>query len=293
MERIKIIFLALSIILPFIFIVLTLINFKHVRKSKKSKVRILVAIILLFSINFGIYKVLGIKKTEELKPSEWVEETNDIEETEPVSSEPDKKTPLLNGTTSTGFKIETKDSITKVDGIIIVNKDYSIPDTYFPQNTSKMISKETKSCAECIVEEVFDAFISMQSDAKKSNIKLWIQSGYRSYTYQGQLYANYVKKDGEEKASTYSAQAGHSEHQTGLAIDLNTVNDSFAKSKEGKWINENAYKYGFIIRYPKDKEQETGYKYEPWHLRYVGQELSKLLYNNGDWITLEKYFGLI
>ena len=97
---------------------------------------------------------------------------------------------------------------------------------------------------------------------------------------------------GSEAADKYSARAGHSEHQTGYCFDLNTIDDSFAFTNEGKWVDNNAYLYGFIIRYPKGKEELTGYQYESWHLRYVGKDLAKVLYNNGDWITMEEYFGL-
>ena len=132
----------------------------------------------------------------------------------------------------------------------------------------------------------------MKSDALALGLNLWIQSGYRSYTLQQKLYNNYVSRDGVEAADRYSARPGHSEHQTGFAFDLNTITDSFQYTDEGKWVNENAYKYGFILRYPKGKEFITGYKYESWHLRYVGKDLATILYNNGNWITLEEYYNL-
>ena len=212
--------------------------------------------------------------------------------TEPVSkpeSEPNADGETLS---SKGHKIETKDGITYVDGYLIVNKTYSLPKDYVPENTHKTATKETTSCAECIINEAYDAFELMQETAEKEGLKLWIQSGYRSYSYQNSLYERYVKRDGEEKANLYSAKAGHSEHQSGYAFDVNTIDDSFATTKEGVWINDNCYKYGFIIRYPKNKENETGYKYESWHLRYVGAELATLLYNDGNWITMEDYFGI-
>ena len=136
------------------------------------------------------------------------------------------------------------------------------------------------------------SFQEMKSDAMILGLNIYISSGYRGYNNQKTLYNNYVARDGEEAADKYSARAGHSEHQTGLCFDLNTVDDSFANTDEGKWINQNAYLYGFIIRYPKGKESETGYQYESWHLRYVGKELAKELYNNGDWLTIEDYYGI-
>ena len=112
------------------------------------------------------------------------------------------------------------------------------------------------------------------------------------YQDQEYIYNNYVRMDGQEAADTYSARAGFSEHQTGLVLDLNTVDISFDNTNESNWLRDNSYKYGFIIRYPKGKENITGYTYEPWHIRYVGKNLAKEIYNNGDYLTLEEYFGI-
>jgi D-alanyl-D-alanine carboxypeptidase len=132
----------------------------------------------------------------------------------------------------------------------------------------------------------------MKSDATALGLNIWAQSGYRSYSYQKDLYDSYVNRKGKEKADTSSARPGASEHQTGLALDLNTITTSFKDTKEGKWVNDNCYLYGYIIRYPENKTDETGYIFEPWHIRYVGKDLAKKLYNNGSWITLESYFGI-
>ena len=180
-------------------------------------------------------------------------------------------------TTSKGFKGYTKNGMTYIDGILIANKTYSLPSSYKPGG----LTKETK-----------DAFAKMQAAAKLDGINLVIKSGYRSYTTQKNTYNYYVSYDGVAKTDTYSARPGHSEHQTGLAMDLNTINDTFHNTKEAKWLASNCHKYGFILRYPKGKTNETGYKYESWHFRYVGEELAPKLYNNGDWITLESYFGI-
>ena len=113
------------------------------------------------------------------------------------------------------------------------------------------------------------------------------------------IYNNYVKRDGQKKADTYSARPGHSEHQSGLAIDICSTDKSvpcitsgFNSTQTAKWLSDNAYKYGFILRYPEGKTNETGYKYESWHFRYVGKDLATTLYNGGNWITLESYFGI-
>ena len=189
-----------------------------------------------------------------------------------VVSDPDNMT----FTTSKGFKGEVIDGVTYIDGVLIANKTYSLPSDY-----GNGLTSATQS-----------AFDKMNADAKSLGLSLWIASGYRSYWTQKTLYNNYVASDGKEEADTYSARPGYSEHQTGLAFDLNSVEDSFANTDEGKWVKDNCYRYGLIIRYPKGKESITGYIYEPWHLRYVGVDLATKLYNDGDWITLEEYFGI-
>ena len=130
----------------------------------------------------------------------------------------------------------------------------------------------------------------MQADAKALGLDLSLISGYRSYNTQKELYNKYVKKDGEEVANTYSAKPGHSEHQTGLAFDIGSVDRSFANTSEAKWIEENAHLYGFIVRYPNGKTDITGYIYEPWHVRYLGKETAKKVWESG--LTLEEYLGL-
>ncbi len=171
--------------------------------------------------------------------------------------------------------IKIKEGITYIDDILIVNKSYSLPSSYNPGKLN---------------DEALDAFYKMRKDASKDNIVLYISSGYRSYKTQQKLYNSYIEKDSKEKVDTYSARPGHSEHQTGLAMDLNIIDSSFEGTKEAIWLSKNAYKYGFIIRYPKDKEEITGYKYEPWHIRYLGNEKSKKVYDSR--LTLEEYLGI-
>ena len=179
-------------------------------------------------------------------------------------------------TTSKGFKGVTKNGVTYIEGYLVVNKTYTLPSSY----------------GNGLTNATTEAFNKMQAAAKVDGLNIYISSGFRSYSYQKTLYNNYVNRDGVTAADTYSARAGHSEHQSGLAFDVNTINDSFANTEEGKWLNDNCYKYGFILRYPNGKSDETGYQYEPWHFRYVGVELAEKLYNNGNWITVEDYFGI-
>lgn len=165
-------------------------------------------------------------------------------------------------------------SLTYINGILIANKTYSLPESYAPG-----IDKTAES-----------ALNKMINAAKQDGINLFIKSGYRSYSTQKTLYNNYVARDGVAAADRYSARPGHSEHQTGLAFDLNSLEQSFGETKEGKWLAEHCHEYGFIIRYPKDKEDVTGYMYEPWHVRYLGDDIAKDVYESGK--CLEEYLGI-
>lgn len=210
-----------------------------------------------------------------------------------TQAEPDATVPVQPDstfTTSKGFKGYVKDGVTYIDGFLIVNKTYALPSDYIPQDTEVPVTSEwsTKS----LNSELMEAYRQLSQAAADRGLNIYISSGYRSYNTQKNLYNNYVAKDGKALADTYSARAGHSEHQTGICFDLNTIDDSFQYTDEGIWVNDNAYKYGFIIRYPKGKEHITGYQYESWHLRYVGKEMAEKLYNNGNWITMEEYFGI-
>lgn len=188
--------------------------------------------------------------------------------------------------TSKGNTLKSYYGITYIDDVIVVNKTYSLPSNFAPNNLVS-INGYIK-----VVNYVKDAFTNLTSDATALGLNIYASSGYRSYSDQNYIYNNYVSWDGQENADTYSARAGHSEHQTGLAIDVNTVDSSFDNTSESNWLKDNCYKYGFIIRYPEGKDDITGYMYEPWHIRYVGKEFATTLYNDGDWITFEEYFGI-
>ncbi len=177
--------------------------------------------------------------------------------------------------TSKGYSITEVDGITYVDGVLIANKTYALPADYNPG---------------AVDGEVMEAFSVMQNAAAREGLNIYISSGFRSYETQNRLYNNYVAKDGKAEADRYSARAGHSEHQTGLCFDLNSIDDSFAATPEGEWVAKHAWEYGFIIRYPKGKEDVTGYMYESWHLRYLGKEFAKKVYDSG--LCLEEYYGI-
>ena len=173
--------------------------------------------------------------------------------------------------------------------LVLVNKNNKLKRDYIPElvkldtsysNDNKYLRKEAK-----------DAFEQLVKQAKKKKLSIKIVSAYRSYNYQETLFKNYIKEYSKKYALNCSAKAGHSEHQTGLAIDVMGSNKDynlFEETEEFKWMKDNAYKYGFILRYPKGKENITGFKYEPWHYRYVGKDIAEQIHNKN--ITLEEYF---
>jgi len=126
--------------------------------------------------------------------------------------------------------------------------------------------------------------------------QMFVNSAYRSYDYQLELFVDKVEQYGEAEALVRSAKAGHSEHQTGLAVDVSVpaqgcaIMQCFGDTEAGKWIAENSWKFGYIVRYERDTTSITGYTYEPWHLRYVGMEIARMYANNGIH-TLEDFWG--
>ena len=184
----------------------------------------------------------------------------------------------------TPFYSRIKPSNTKNYHYMLVNKFNYLNNNFVPEKMVKIDNTqlEIKAALE---------FRNMQKEAQKQKLNIIAISGYRSYEYQNTLYNSYVSKDSKEKADTYSARAGHSEHQTGLAVDVSAGNSpytEFENSKEFEWLKENAHKYGFILRYPKNKEYITGYIYEAWHYRYVGIEIA--LYIKKHNITFDEYY---
>lgn len=165
---------------------------------------------------------------------------------------------------------------TYINGILLVNKDYGLPPTFGNGDDPTALAKLQQ----------------LQRDAQAQGINISNSySGYRSYQYQTNLYNNYVNQHGEEAANTFSAKPGFSEHQTGLTFDLKDFNGQLVEDPiTSQWIKDNCAKYGFILRYPEGKEDITGYIYEPWHLRYVGEEVANQIMNNNT--TLEQYLGV-
>ena len=196
----------------------------------------------------------------------------------------------VNSNLDTTFYENYESTDTSKDTLMIVNKHYKIENNYKPDNLVTVLSEH--GYPNKIRADVYEEFKKMYNAAKNDNVSIFIASPYRSYSDQNALYTYYVNTDGKQNADTYSARPGFSEHHTGLAMDLipeyGLDLDTFENSDGFKWMQENAYKYGFILRYPKDKEYITGYIYEPWHYRYVGINAATTIKNEG--LTFEEYY---
>jgi D-alanyl-D-alanine carboxypeptidase len=181
---------------------------------------------------------------------------------------------------------------------VIVNKQHPLsPVTYAPSdlrlpNVALRVSGATemqlRDPAATALEQLF-------AGAKTASYSLMVSTAYRGYDYQKGLYDGYVSSQGQSAADQESARPGYSEHQTGLAVDIRAASDQcsleacFGTMPEGQWLAANAYHYGFILRYPADKTDITGYEYEPWHFRYVGTALAQEMHQQHI-ETLEEFF---
>ena len=189
------------------------------------------------------------------------------------------------------YYTNTKPSENLNTNLILVNKYNYVTQDYIPENLEPIDTAYARSGMQ-LVSEAKNAFEELSQKAKEDGMTILATSSYRSYDYQVNLYNNYVETDGKQAADTYSARAGYSEHQTGLAVDVyNGVipYTSFEETEEFTWMQQNAYKYGFILRFPEDKTNITGYQYESWHYRYVGKEIAEEIYKNN--LTLEEYLA--
>lgn len=173
---------------------------------------------------------------------------------------------------------------------VVVNKPHGLSPTQYQPASLISVGGQTVSTLAA------SQLRKMITSAQTQGIALRVISGYRSYSYQDNLYNSYVAKDGQPQADTYSARPGHSEHQTGLAVDIGGVHgcdvqQCFGDTIEGKWLAANAGKYGFLIRYTAANQSVTGYQSEPWHLRYIGSDLANEMNKKGI-TTLEQFFGI-
>ena len=185
------------------------------------------------------------------------------------------------------------------DYLVLVNKNHQLSSDYTPENLTipnVNFTPNTSNEEKMMQEEAARALEKLFKSASKENMKLYGLSGYRSYESQKQVYDKRVKKVGKKQADEYVAHPGASEHQTGLAMDLTNEEGSegklkvdFGQTKEGQWVKSNAQNFGFIMRYPKEKEDVTGYRCESWHIRYVGVKVAKEIFNKH--MVLEEFLN--
>lgn len=197
---------------------------------------------------------------------------------------------IINTNRNNEFYSNIKDTDTNLKELMLVNKYNKLSETYEPENIINIPLTYAYS-GEKTSEKALEYYKVMHNAAKQDGINLVISSGYRSYQEQQETYEEYEKIK-KEKIDTYAARPGHSEHQTGLAFDILTLGvrtTEFDQTKEFNWLQENSYKYGFILRYPKGKEDITGFDYESWHYRYVGIEAATKIHDEG--ITFDEYYA--
>ncbi|MFO7941567.1 MAG: M15 family metallopeptidase [Bacillota bacterium] len=210
-------------------------------------------------------------------------------------SEPVEPAPILETTlrrNESGLPVVTNPNSI----LVLVNKERNLPSDYEPDDLVRpevpfpfegdMPRKLMRSGAAAALEELVDA-------ASEEGLELYASSGYRSYSTQRDIFAYNAKTRGEDEANRFSARGGQSEHQTGLAMDVTCPEvgfelvQRFGETAEGRWVADNAHRFGFIVRYPRGDEEITGYAYEPWHLRYVGERHARRIHEMG--VTFEEY----
>lgn len=259
------------------------------KKAKKRYLLILVLILLLLAAGLWFFVFRSEDKID------IQAETNTNNEKQ-YTVDPVEKPEQINAFDKNAHSIDEPDSIW-----VVVNKhrplsplDYQPSDLRVPNVRLRVPGHETmklRSEAAAALETMFEAA------QNEKGLELMLSSGHRSYAYQQNLYNGYVRSDGQAAADTYSARPGHSEHQTGLAADLRPTNGKceleacFGEMAEGIWVAENAYRFGFILRYTEENEQTAGYTYEPWHVRYVGSDLAAELREQSV-NSLEEFFDL-
>ena len=181
---------------------------------------------------------------------------------------------------------------TSLNERMLVNKFYHLDENYLPDDIVSVSNKYAYD-GNRLRQDAYEAFVDMWNAATDNNIKLIINSSYREYEKQSSIYEDYKNWYGQTKADKQAARPGYSEHQTGLVVDVfssdNQLTGTFKDSEGYKWLKENAYKYGYIERYPDGKEYLTGYEFESWHWRYVGKDAAKVIQNEN--ITYDEYYA--
>lgn len=254
-------------------------NIRGRKRRRAKRIQALTMILAVFVVFFCVWPHLTDKVGEK-------------EAAEPASAT--QRQEAGQETAKQESQMETNARNTSSEYLILVNKTHDLKADYEPPDlVDGKPAVSGGSAYQQMRKPAAAAFKKLAAAAKEEGHTIKITSGYRPYAYQKQIFERYVNKDGRYSAEQYSAEPGHSEHQTGLVADVSSpsVNynlvQAYGATQEGAWLAKNAHKYGFIIRFPKGKEDITGYKYEPWHIRYVGKAAAKEIYKQK--LTLEEY----
>lgn len=186
-------------------------------------------------------------------------------------------------------------SDSSLNELVNVNKFYALSSDYTPENLKNisLYYSYGKEGDNKLVDYAYDAFIDLWDAAHEEGFYLMVNSSYRDYASQEAVYNDYKASLGERRANEIAARPGHSEHQTGLVVDMTSTTEpnaeSFSDSEAYKWLQEHAHEYGWIERYPNNKTYLTGYSPESWHWRYVGKDVAKIIHNEG--ITYDEYYA--
>lgn len=271
---------------------MTLMKFKQ----KRPKLLIASLLLLLVSIAGGLYAYLYTDLLrEQTSPMQAIDESytppvDQADNTAPPVREttpPQTETPAPTVQNPTWPVLLSYDQASQITAV--VNKKHKLPTDYAPTVVS--------SNGASLRVEAATALNTLFNDARAAGLSPGVISSYRSYSTQSSLYSNYVSQYGQSQADTFSARPGHSEHQTGLAVDVSDQTNSgcnldacFESTPFASWFANRLHTYGFIVRYQKGKDAVTGYTYEPWHLRYVGVDAATAIYNSGK--TMDEYYGI-
>lgn len=200
---------------------------------------------------------------------------------------------IINTNRDKEYYTETYDTDTSKGYLLLTNKYYHLNETYKPENLVAFSTTYAwgENGSKLVTQDTYDAYMNMWKESHEAGFYLMVSSAYRDYDKQVSVYNDYKTKSGEKYADSIAARPGFSEHQTGYSLDIfekGYTQKTFQDSESYKWLQENAHKYGFIERYPKDKENITGFSYESWHYRYVGVDAATYIYNNH--ITFDEYY---
>lgn len=280
-------------------------------KFRRNRVfAVILLVVIIFGVGFLFWSWQGQKERLDVAQEEGIEEEDfgntadlpDVRETEELEQECYfigrnlerylaymKNNPELsmsevvrnvNSNLDRTRYVDVKDADLSYGVLAMVNK-FNYLGGYEPDDLVRLGEGYSNSTAPMLRREVAEAFVKMADAARSEGLVLMNISGYRSYSLQEWLYNNYAAQDGYELADTYSSRPGYSEHQAGLATDINSVEVSFANTAEFRWLQAHAAEYGFILRYPDGLEYITGFSYEPWHYRYVGVEAAQQIVSEG------------